>query len=657
MIGRNEVGGGGRQMFFEHLRRVLPQGAEMLRDDWRDRPSVRIEDIDLDGKEEMLISYSLQDDIYTTVFKHDYSFWYVSSTFKGTSPLRVKGIDLFPASLKEIGGQKWGFINHKGKFVTPVKYEDAKDFQPNGLAAVKTKGEYGLINQYGQFIVHPQYSYINPFSDSRAVVMDDKGFKVINERGKVLTGKDYSYISNYQNERALFAGTAEDGRYLYGFLNKQGKEVIPLKYESATDFNEDKAVVRVAEGQYELIDRKGRTLHSFSKAYVGAVSDGLMAFQLEAVGKFGFMNENGEVVIEPSFAGTQPFKDGRAIVNTDETFFRYGLIDQSGRFIIEPDYNNILFLGEGRVALGKAIDETIPFAGSKYAIADLNGKILTEFKYMNVMEYTNGLASASDTRNTFFIDKNGQVAQNLPIAKGNGTLSMEGALIKGNIDRRLRYYNSKGTLVWSQNQIIALNNRFRVIERKYNPNKDYLVYYPEIQGMRFEAMQKKVNQKLAQLSGVKEIDPNKQLEASYTGDFDVYFFKNRLLELEINGYDFPFGAAHGMPVKVFAKVDLESGVFYDLKDLFNPNSSYVEVLSGIIGEQIKNDPQYSYVFPDSYKGISPDQPFYIDANNLYIYFTPYEIAPYAAGFPTFTIPFSEIDQMINKSGAFWRAFH
>jgi hypothetical protein len=651
------IGGGGRQMFFDHLRRLLPRGAKLLWDDWKERPSVRVEDIDLDGREEMLVSYTFQEDIYTTVFNHNYSFWYVSSTFKGTTPFRVKGIDLFPASVKEIGGQKWGYINHKGNFVTPVKYEDAQDFQPNGLAGVKIKGEYGLINQYGQFIVHPQYSHINPFSESRAIVMDDKGFKVINERGKVLTSKAYSYISNYQNGRALFSGTAEDGRYLYGYLNRQGKEVIPLKYESATDFIEGKAVVRVAEGKYELIDPIGKTLQSYNKANVGTLSEGLLAFQLETGGKFGFMNENGDVVIEPTFEGAQPFKDGRAVVNTDETFFRYGLIDQEGKYVIEPTYNDISILGEKRVALGKAFDESIPFAGSKYAIADLNGRILTEFKYVNVMEYKNGYASASDTRNTFFIDKNGQVAQNMPIAKGNGTLSMEGALIKGNIDMRLRYYNPKGTLVWSQNQIIPLNNRFRVIERKHNPNKDYLVYYPEIQGMRFEAMQKKVNQKLAQLSGVKEIDPNKQLEASYTGDFDVYFFKNRLVELEINGYDFPFGAAHGMPVKVFAKVDLESGVFYELKDLFNANSSYVEVLSGIIGEQIKNDPQYSYVFPDSYKGIAPEQPFYIDANNLYLYFTPYEIAPYAAGFPTFTIPFSEIDQIINKNGAFWRAFH
>jgi hypothetical protein len=650
-------GGGGRRMFFEHLRRVLPQGAQLLWDDWRERPSVRLEDIDLDGREEMLVSYSFQNDIYTTIFNHNYSFWYPTSTLKGATSFRVKGIDLFPASIKEIGGKQWGYINHKGNFVTPVKYEDAQDFQSNGLAAVKIKGEYGLINQFGQFIVHPQYSFINPFSESRAIVMDEKGFKVINERGKVLTSKVYSYISNYQNGRALFAGTAENGRYLYGFLNKQGKEVIPLKYESATDFNGGKAVVKVAEGKYDLIDLNGKTLESFSNAFVGALSEGLMAFQQEAGGKFGYLNEKGEVVIEPSFTGAQTFKNGRAVVNIDETFFKYGLIDHTGKYIIEPIYNDISLLGENRVALGKAIDEKIPFAGSKYAIADLNGRILTEFKYVNVMDYKNDYASASDTKNTFFIDKHGKVAPNLPIAKGNGTLSMEGALIKGNIDMRLRYYNPKGTLVWSQNQIIPLNNRFRVIERKYNPNKDYLVYYPEIQGMRFEAMQKKVNQKLAQLSGVKEIDPNKQLESSYNGDYEVYFFKNRLVELEMNGYDFPFGAAHGMPLKVYAHVDLESGVFYQLRDLFKPNSSYVEVLSGIIGEQIKNDPQYSYVFPNTYKGIAPDQPFYLDATNLYIYFTPYDIAPYVAGFPTFTIPFSEIGQIINKDGAFWRAFH
>jgi hypothetical protein len=644
-------------MFYEDLQRVLPQGSELLWDDWRQQPSVKIEDIDQDGKEEMLVSYSLQNQLYTTIFKHDYSFWYVASTLRGANPFHVKGIDLFPACLKGIGGKKWGYINHNGNFVTTVKYEDAQDFQMNGLSAVQINGEYGLINQWGQYIVYPQYSFFNPFSEGRAIVMDDKGFRVINERGKVLTSKAYSFIGNYQNERAMFAGMNEEGSYLYGFLNKQGKEVIPLKYESVTNFTAAKAVVKNPNGKYELIDQTGKTIETFSSAYVGQLSEGFIAFQRENGGKFGYMNVEGEVVIEPTYNGAQAFKNGRAVINMGAPLFQYGLIDTTGKVVIKPKYSNINILGENRLALGKAIDDKNPRVGSKYAIADINGNLLTEFKYIKVLEYKNGYASATDEANTFFIDKNGQVTRNLPIAKGNGTLTFEGALIKGNIDLRLRYYNLNGTLVWSQNQIIPLNNRFRVIERKYRPNKDYLVYYPEIQGMRFEAMQKKVNANLAKLSCVKKMDPNNQLESTYTGDYEIFFFKNCLVVFELNGYDYTFGAAHGMPVKAYAHVDLESGAFYVLKDLFNPDSSYVKVLSNIIGEQIKNDPQYSYVFPDTYKGITPDQPFYVDDNNLYIYFAPYEIAPYAAGFPTFKIPFSNIDSIIDKNSSFWKSFH
>jgi hypothetical protein len=159
------------------------------------------------------------------------------------------------------------------------------------------------------------------------------------------------------------------------------------------------------------------------------------------------------------------------------------------------------------------------------------------------------------------------------------------------------------------------------------------------------------------LSQVKNVPANVQLEASYTGDFSVEFFKKNLLVLELDAYDFPFGAAHGMPSRVYPHIDLVSGSFYELKDLFKRNSNYVKVLSDIIGNQIKTDPQYEYVFPDTYKGIKPDQPFYVDENNLYIYFTPYEIAPYAAGFPTFKIPFKDIASIINEQGSFWKAFN
>jgi hypothetical protein len=130
-----------------------------------------------------------------------------------------------------------------------------------------------------------------------------------------------------------------------------------------------------------------------------------------------------------------------------------------------------------------------------------------------------------------------------------------------------------------------------------------------------------------------------------------------LLVLELNSYNFPFGAAHGMPGKEYVHVNLVNGNTYELKDLFKPGSNYVKVLSEIVGRQIKEDPQYSYVFPDTYKGIRPDQPFFVSDHALHLYFNPYDIAPYVAGFPTFTIPFAEIAGIINERGEFWKSFH
>src|SRR5690606_30976791 len=111
---------------------------------------------------------------------------------------------------------------------------------------------------------------------------------------------------------------------------------------------------------------------------------------------------------------------------------------------------------------------------------------------------------------------------------------------------------------------------------------------------------------------------------------NVAFYRNQLLVIELNGYHYPLGAAHGMPSMVYAHINLKTGQFYVLADLFKPQSDYVKMLSRIIGLQIKNDPQYSYVFPDSYKGIKPNQPFFVTEEALHIYFEPYEIGPYAA---------------------------
>lgn len=108
-----------------------------------------------------------------------------------------------------------------------------------------------------------------------------------------------------------------------------------------------------------------------------------------------------------------------------------------------------------------------------------------------------------------------------------------------------------------------------------------------MEGLTNQAEQIALNAKLKQLSQVKPIPADQQLDYTYTGDFDITFYQQQLLQLQLTGYNYPAGAAHGMPTMIYAIINLTNGQLYELKDLFKPNSDYVKVLSQIVGIRSK----------------------------------------------------------------------
>jgi hypothetical protein len=576
------------------------------------------------------------------------------------SKMNCEYINLYPAPINTVNGVKWGYINKKGEFVIKPIYNLALEFQCNGIAVVEKDNFYGVVDKNGNYIAKLKYEFISEFSHKRAIVIDNENFNIINEKGKKLIPKfkHYNYIGNFREERAQYGIIDFTKGYIYGYLDKDGKEIIPAQYEYVNDFYKEKAVVRIKENEYALINIDGEILNKYEYVFVGNIRDGLLSFKEDIVGKYGFIDEDGNVVIKPQFSYAYDFNEGRAVVNVSgKGINNFGVIDKKGNYIITPKCNDIILLGDNRIAVGIAIDKALPFIGSKYAIADIDGNILTDFIYYGVSSYKNGVASVYDNNNTFFIDKEGNKVDKLPVVEGSGTLTIENELIKAYVDYRISYFDMEGILIWKENLSIALNDNYTIIEEKHKPNKDYLVYYPKIQGIKEKDLEDKVNNKLKTLSQVKVIEENVQLEYNYLGDFKIEFFEKNLLVLELQGYNLPFGAAHGMPRKIYAKINLNSGDFYELQDLFKEGSNYEMVLSDIIGKQIKNNPKYSYVFSDNYNRIRENQHFYISKDALYIYFYPYEIAPYAAGFPTFKIPYEDIMDIINESGEFWMSFN
>lgn len=688
------------EKFFSML---LPLGAEIIT---YLKQSVRLGDIDGDGRLEAVVAYKFMGKQYLGIFKkrgynwyslghlpgknqdiYDFNLidytgdgikdiivkWKLDDTWcelnvwawsngtlikivqekKPLSSLRKKE-ELYPASSRGLKGIKYGYIDSKGSLIIQTKFDTAGDFQENGLAIVRVADKAGIIGQNGEFFVEPKYSDIYGFKEGKAIAMDAEGkFKVLDESGRVLF-ENNNYISEFTNGRANFAEGKGNDQWQYGYINLEGQEVIPAQFLSAGTFGGGKAVVQLPDKRYALIDLTGVILNTFPYEFVSDINEGMLFFKEKMDGKFGLMEQSGKVVIYPKFDEVEGFKKGTAIVGLGDKIKKFGVIDKKGNYIIEPKYHDIQFLGEGMFAVGITAKEEAFYIPAKYAIADKDDNVLTDFIYYGVSQYKHGLASAYDDKFTYIIDKQGRRIEYLPKVEGSGTITVFNNIIKADVDYRVSYYDKAGKLIWSQNTEVPLKNGYIVNEVKYKPNRNYLVYYPQISGVKDKNKEKMMNERLGILSQIKDIESG-ELEYSYLGDFNISFFKKDLLAFELFGYNYPFGAAHGMPSRVYAHINLKNGNFYELKDLFKKHSDYVKRLSEIIQKQIDEKGEEIGIWKDQYKGIKADQPFYVTEDDLHIYFEPYEIAPYAAGFVTFNIPFNEIMDIVDTKGSFWRA--
>lgn len=565
---------------------------------------------------------------------------------------------LYPAKMRTKEGDFYGYINPKGEWVTKPIYEWAMPFSEQ-IAVVEANNKFGLLDTKGKEILPPTYESISPFKEGRATFVDKEGMGVLNKKGKVLTKKHYSYVGDYKEGLAMILTYDEGGTQYYGYINKSGNEVIPPTYTEASDFNNGKALVKIKDDEYALINKKGQVITPINKPFVYGYQDGTMVYSDKVGGPQGYLDTKGEVIIPADFVFAEPFRDGVAVVGHSPTYRgEEGLIDKIGKWIYEPTYSDIQYLGEGRVALGKAIDINEPFKGSLYAIGDTQGRQLTNFIYYGVSDYEDGLASAYDAKETFFIGLDGAKITKLPSLEGAGTLKEKDNVITADVDNEVSYLTPEGKVIYEPNDRIKLSETQSVLVEKYRPNVNYLVYYPQVELRDQPKVAEQINLALKTISIPEKVQPDQNLDYTYTGDFSVQFYNQDLFIPRIGGSTYYFGAAHPLPTRMTPSINLKTSSIYKLSDLFKPDSMWQAKLTEIIQNMAQNDPIYKDILfePIDIK-LDENQSFYVDQEHLIIYYAPYDIGPYSSGYINFKIPFTEIEHLINKEGSFWQSFH
>ncbi len=112
---------------------------------------------------------------------------------------------------------------------------------------------------------------------------------------------------------------------------------------------------------------------------------------------------------------------------------------------------------------------------------------------------------------------------------------------------------------------------------------------------------------------------------------------DKVLSLYVDYYQYT-GGAHGITERRAYNIDLKSGELLPLAAMFKSGYDYKAVIEQEIKRQIALNSDVYFKGDQGFKGLNQEQGYYLEDENLVIYFGQYEIAPGVSGIPEFKIP-------------------
>jgi hypothetical protein len=227
------------------------------------------------------------------------------------------------------------------------------------LAAVSTTDGWGFIDQRGNFVVEPKYSWAASYSNQRACFSrSDWAYH--------WAFISYSFLhcmrdADHSRFEFLYGQTPDPSKPsdVFGYLDPSGEVVIPPQFSCAEPFRQ--GIARVAESR-----------------------------------GVGFIGIDGTFEIEPQFDEATNFEDGLAVVSRDE---KYGVLSRAGNFLVTPCFDYVWNFSEGLARFR---------VGEKIGFIDLAGKIAIEPSFDCAWEFAEGLAPVQIDGSWGFITKEGQ---------------------------------------------------------------------------------------------------------------------------------------------------------------------------------------------------------------------------------------------------------
>lgn len=297
---------------------------------------------------------------------------------------------------------KWSFIDPSCKLAVEGPFDEISDFS-EGLAAVKSGDRWSFIDKQGTVVIRLSTGYIaNSFREGLALIykqndncayIDPAGKEIITvkcqrassfsngfatlfidgNKGYVCIDKTGKEIPRPEPAQSPGEPIMERRDGYYGYVDGNGKVVIPFQYSKAQPFEHGVAYVettksrggytqtsinrnpigtQTSQGEYHTttmstsyvaggrstqgfrIDRKGRKLKYDTYFPMGhkSYSEGLWCITQNRK-KFGYMDDNNKIVIPVNYSEIGAFSEGLAIVRKGDS--EWLIIDKQGNKVAD----------------------------------------------------------------------------------------------------------------------------------------------------------------------------------------------------------------------------------------------------------------------------------------------------------------------------------
>jgi hypothetical protein len=214
--------------------------------------------------------------------------------------------------------------------------------------------------------------------------------------------------SDYPVGNPLYRRQLENEFGKMGFVNQQGREVIPYQFDFALPFKGDSAFVKDNKTQkWGIIDKTGKLVmpyqfdnpfewnnDCFKYAFVEKHHDCIYEIEDFGIarinGKLGIINRQGKWLIIPQFEDPRYFgiifKNGYAVAGKDG---KSGLINRKGEVILPFIYDFIGLYNNGLINVG------ISRNGFKTGCVNLKNEVVIPLIYNDLSNFEDGFAYAS----------------------------------------------------------------------------------------------------------------------------------------------------------------------------------------------------------------------------------------------------------------------